>query len=190
MKKAFIILYILCFSLTGFGQQKQSPEPFIIKGQLVIGDISEYQSVSNKVRIDYTDQFDQTHSDSPEFNEEGIFFIETDKIVTPTRINLVFDFDSFNDIMAAPGYELSFYKPSKSKNDFKLTGKGSRSSNYYKILDSIPASRFYSIVWWDMNENDFIRLINKTQQVRDSVARKIFDQKDVRDNYLAYFGKM
>jgi peroxiredoxin len=174
----------------GFGQQKQGTEPFIIKGQLVIGDISEYMNVSNKVRIDYTDQYDQTHSDSTEFNEEGIFFIETDKIVTPTRINLVFDFDSFNDIMAAPGYELTFYKPSKSKHDFKLTGKGSRSSNYYKILDSIPASRFYSIVWWDMNEGDFIRLINKTQQVRDSVAHIIFVKDSPADNYLAYFGKM
>ena len=190
MKKAFIILYILCFSQTGFGQQKQGSEPFIIKGQLVIGDISEFQTMSNKVRIDYTDQFDQTHSDSTEFDEEGIFLIETDKILTPTRINLVFDFDSFHDIMAAPGYDLEFYKPSKNKHDFNLTGKGSRSSNYYKILDSIPASRFYTITWWAMNESDFIQLINKTQQVRDSVAHKIFDQKDFRDNYLEYFGKM
>ena len=190
MKKAFILLFNLCFSLTGFGQQKQGPEPFIIKGQVIIGDISDYQNVSNKVRIDYTDQYDQTHSDSTEFNEEGIFFIETDKIVTPTRVNLVFDFDSFNNIMAAPGYDLTFYKPTKSKHDFKLTGRGSKSSNYYKILDSIPASRFYSIVWWDMNENEFIRLINKTQQVRDSVAHIIFDQNGSSDNYLAYFGKM
>jgi peroxiredoxin len=190
MRTSFILIFFLCFYQTVLGQQKQGPESFVIKGQLVIGDISEYMNVSNKVRIDYTDQFDQTHSDSTEFNEEGIFFIETDKIVTPTRINLVFDFDSFNDIMAAPGYELTFYKPSKSKRDFKLTGKGSRSSNYYKILDSIPASRFYSIVWWDMNESDFIRLINKTQQVRDSVAHIIFDKDSPQDNYLDYFGKM
>ena len=190
MKKAFILLFILCFSLNGFGQQKPGPESFIIKGQVIIEDISEYLNVTNKVRIDYTDQYDQTHSDSTLFNEDGIFFIETDNIKVPTKINLVFDFDSFNNIMAAPGYDLTFLKPSKSKHDFKLTGKGAKSSNYYKILDSIPTSRFYSIVWWDMNEKDFIRLINKTQQVRDSVAQIVFDQNNPSDNYLTYFGKM
>ena len=183
-------MFILCFSLICFGQQKQGPEPFIIKGQVIIEDISEYLNVTNKVRIDYTDQYDQTHSDSTLFNEDGVFFIETDNIKVPTRISLIFDFDSFDNIMAAPGYDLTFFKPTKSKHDFKLTGKGARSSNYYKILDSIPASRFYSIVWWDMNESDFIRLINKTQQVRDSVAHIVFDQNGSVDNNLTYFGKM
>lgn len=190
MKKAFILIFILCFSLVGFGQQKQGPETFIIKGQVIIEDISEYLNVSNRVRIDYTDQYDQTHSDSTLFNEDGVFFIETDNILMPTRISLIFDFDSFHNILAAPGYDLTFFKPSKNKHDFKLTGRGAKASNYYKILDSIPASRFYSIVWWDMNETDFIRLINKTQQLRDSIAHLVFDQNSSQDKYLAEFGKM
>jgi peroxiredoxin len=190
MKKALTILFILCFSLTGFGQQKQGPESFIIKGQVIITDISEYTMISDKVRIDYSDQYDQTHSDSTHFNENGIFFIETNNIVSPVRINLIFDFDSFQNIMAAPGYELTFFKPTKNKHDFKLTGKGAKASNYYKILDSIPASRYYSIVWWDMNESDFIKLINKTQKLRDSVAHIVFDQNSSQDKYLADFGKM
>ena len=122
MRTSFILIFILCFYQTVFSQQKQGPEPFIIKGQVIIGDISEYQNITNRVRIDYTDQFDQMHSDSTLFNEDGVFFLETDKIMTPTRINLIFDFDSFQNIMAAPGYDLTFYKPTKDKHDFNLTG--------------------------------------------------------------------
>lgn len=190
MKKALIILFILCFSFTLFGQQKQGLEPFVIKGQVMINDIPEFAKISDKVQIDYTDQYDQIHSDSTHFDENGIFYIETDNIVKPVRISLIFDFDTFHNILAAPGYELTFYKPTKNKNDFRLTGKGSKASNYYQILDSIPASRYYAINWWDLNERDFIRRINETQRLRDSVTHLIFDQNAYQDRYLAEFGKI
>ena len=190
MKKALTISLILFFSMTLFGQQKQGPESFIIKGQVMINDIPEYTRISDLVRIDYTDQYDQMHSDSTHFDENGIFFIETNNITKPERISLIFDFDSFQDILAAPGYELTFFKPSKNAHDFQLSGKGAKGSKYYKILDSIPASRFYAIAWWDLNESDFIRQINHTQQLRDSVAHRVFGQGSSQDKYLTYFGKM
>jgi peroxiredoxin len=190
MKKVFILSFILSFSLLLFGQKKQATEPFIIKGQVVIDDISEYKEVNNTVRIDYSDQYDQIHSDSARFDDSGVFFIETDKILKPVRINLIFDFDSYPDILAAPGFELTFFKPTKNKHDFKLTGNGFRASKYYRILDSIPASRYYAISWWDLNEADFINKINKTQQLRDSVSIVIFGQNSGQDFYFDYIGRM
>ena len=190
MKTSFILIFFFCFSLTLSGQQKQGLESFVIKGQVMINDIPEFAKISDKVRIDYTDQYDQIHSDSTHFDDNGIFYIETDNIVKPVRISLVFDFDTFHNIMAAPGYELTFYKPTKNKNDFRLTGKGAKASKYYQILDSIPASRYYAIAWWDLKEDDFIYRINKTQQLRDSIAFKSFDQNSYQDRYLAEFSKM
>ena len=190
MKKIIILIFFLCFSLTLLGQQKHAPESFILKGQVVLDDVKDYKLVNNTVRIDYTDQFDQTHIDSTGFDENGVFFYETDNIVKPVRINLVFDFDSYQDIVAAPGFELTFFKPTNKKHDFKLTGRGSKASKYYQILDSLPISRYYAISWYDLNEAEFIRQINKTLQIRDSVGNVIFGTDAGNDYYFDYIGRM
>jgi peroxiredoxin len=190
MKTAFILSIIFCFSMSLFGQQKKSTESFIIKGQIMLEDISQYKLISDKVRIDYYDEFDQIHSDSSNMSEEGNFYIDTHNIVKPVRISLIFDFDAYQDILAAPGYELTFYRPSKFKQEFKLTGNGSRASKYYKILDSIPSSRYYAISWWDLNETGFISRINKTLATRDSVSNAVFGRNAGQDKYFDYFGKM
>lgn len=190
MKKAFILCLVLSSSLMIYGQKKPAPLSFVIKGQVVIDDISEYKAVNNTVRIDYSDQFDQIHSDSTIFDDGGNFFLENDNILKPVRINLIFDFDKYQDLIAAPGFNLTFIKPTKNKRDFKLTGNGARASNYYRILDSIPASRYYSISWLDMDEADFISRINKTQQIRDSVSIAVFGQNPGQDFYFDYIGRM
>ncbi|MDP4291238.1 MAG: redoxin domain-containing protein [Bacteroidota bacterium] len=190
MRTTLIIVIILSFLGPLFGQQKQTTEPFIIKGQILFDDISEFKLTNGQVRIDFTDEFDHVHSDSTFMDENGIFYLETNAIVKPVRINLVFDFDSYPDILAAPGYDLFFFKPTKNRHDFKLTGKGSNASKYYRILDSIPSSKYYSLPWWNLDETNYLKQINRIQSIRDSVASLIFGKGSVQDKNIAYFEKM
>jgi len=173
-----------------FGQINPKVSPFILQGQINKEYLAEFLTKNNTVKIEYSDQFDQIHFDTTSFDELGNFYYETNEIKKPVRINLVFEFDDFQNILAAPGYNLTFVQMTTKKHEFTLIGKGSRASKYYRLLDSIPTSRFYSISWWDLNEADFIRQINRTQQVRDSVSHAVYDHNDDPDLYFDYLGKM
>ena len=100
MKKIIALLFIF-FSISSlFGQLKNKPEPFVIKGQLT--DCSE-----KKLGIFFKDKNGQPLVDTIYLDINGNFYLKTFKVQGPQRTSIQQNNIQINDFFVAPGYKLT-----------------------------------------------------------------------------------
>jgi thiol-disulfide isomerase/thioredoxin len=187
MKKIIAVLFIFFSIAPLFGQLKDNPEPFVIKGQLI--DCPE-----KNLKIFFKDKNGQSLVDTIHLDINGNFYLTTFKVQGPQRTSIQQNNIQINDFFVAPGYNLTITGNGKNfislQKTKKVTGIGSESNRYRFMLDSILSARMDTTRSYQLNESDLLAYIKKYIKLQDSIAHLVFDRKAVQDKYLNYFGKM
>lgn len=188
MKKIFTLVFILLAStILLFGQEKFKTDPFIIKGQIT-------NCPEKQLKIYFKDGNGDLIVDTLNLDGSGNFNLMTFKVKYPQRSYIRQNNIQINDILIAPGYNLTIKGNGK---DFlsllqtkRITGIGSESNRYRIVLDSILIARMDIRDFNQLNEIDFLTYIKKDQKLIDSMAHVIFEKKPIQDKYLKYFGSL
>jgi thiol-disulfide isomerase/thioredoxin len=188
MKKVFsFILLFLMLNGQITGQTKPANTSFTISGQLS-------NCPETSLYIAYRTQTGQNILDTIHLDQQGKFFLRTEKVKEPMIASIQKNRIQINDFFVAPGYELRI---TGNARDFrtlfeskKISGAGSESNAYRFMLDSILVARMERISWSELPMNELVSYVNKQQKLQDSVADFVFNKKPKQDKYLKFFQKM
>ena len=186
MKIIFLFTLILISSLS-YAQNKFKVEPFIIKGQLT--------HCPEKYLILYYEDVDCLQlSDTIKLDQDGKFFFKSYKILNPQRISIQKNNIQINNLIVAPGYDLTlagdapdFITLAKSK---KISGVGAQGNQYRFILDSISIARNIQGNYFQLKENDFKIFLRENSFLQDSIIEKVFGNKKIREKHFSYVKNM
>ena len=188
MKRIFTLVFILLSStILLFGQEKFKKDPLIIQVQIT--------NCSEKyLQIYFRDINGDRIIDTLNLDESGKFYLKTFKVKFPQRSSIHQNNIQINDILIAPGYNLTITGNGKDLLSLlqtkKITGTGSESNRYPIVLDSILIARMDTRDIKQLNEIDFLSYMKYDQRLKDSMAHVIFDRKPIQDKYLKHFGSM
>jgi len=187
MNYTICLLMILFSPSVLLSQKKSIIKPFIIQGQIT-------NCPEKYLKIFFKDENGQTLIDTIHLNENGNFHLKTYKLSGPQQTSIQQNNIQINDILVAPGYNLTLKGNGK---DFRslflsksISGIGAQSNRYRFMLDSILFVRRGAKSWFELPQDSLINFIKIQQKIKDSIHAVVFNQKSTEDEYLKYFGKM
>ncbi len=172
---------------TGIVMQAQKIEPLILQGQL--------SNCPEKELHLFSDSLGKIMSDTLRLDNEGRFYLKTNSVTYPQKVNIQNNSIQINDFYVAPGYELTitadFTDFLTSLSTTSITGKGSESNRYRELLFKEIISRKMFTNWHNINnEEEFIGYLKSEKQLKDSLEQVVFGKSVSNDPYFSHFAKM
>ncbi|WP_418894262.1 TlpA family protein disulfide reductase [Limibacterium fermenti] len=184
--RRFIFL-ALVMAMVATNVWPQQPPPLVLQGQFA--DCPE-----RELYIFFQDIPGKGVVDTIRLDAEGRFYLKTHRIARPQKTNIQRNQIQLNDLYVAPGYELTI---TGNARDFrtllktvKITGKGSESNRYGRLLTAERIARNDSSEWYTLKEDDFFTYLQREQQLTDSIYQVAFGRDPGGDPYFSCFAEM
>ncbi len=177
------LLFTIVPAICSFGQQNP---PLILKGRIT-------NSPEKILFCYYKNEHSEQLTDTLLLDDEGNFYLETYTISSPAVCHIRNNKTQLNDLLVAPGFELTIMAQGPDFKDIflskEITGKGA-GINQYQLLLERRLSGLAEKAYYEMSEKEFTEYCKKVEHLQDSLYESVFNFNNQADSTILYFSKM
>lgn len=119
----------------------------------------------------------------------GKFHFETDALTEPKIASFFGDGFYRGVLLVAPGYHLYVNGESYPKRKITITGDGANIAKYYIELENALANKKEFLLNNDLNQQDFLKVLDKRKQLQDSIYQVTFKRNMLLSKTDSWFAK-